>query len=236
MVLSRFISCFVCALFIGCSASAPVPSGLTFSPLTELRRFNYSHLYFYLNDEDFNRFQEIKVIQVESVRIVLEGDLNNQYSLMRQQRDFLEERLYYNLVRTLSPRVIICRAQASVADYQQLNYPMARLKVSVVRFEPGSGWLRYLMGFFINPGIGGVLVEIEGSLYGYTSNEKYADFLVKIRYYGNQFFGPNPRVIAAKHCLREALDLAAEEIAEFCKFIIVSERRLTPQRTTNVHR
>lgn len=214
----------VCVVIWGCRARTPMPGGISISPLAELRRFNFSHLYYNVKEESLNQLKEVKVLHIEPVQLLLENGESNllhPYSLIRQYKVFFEERLYYNLVSQLSPHIIICAPYSSLQDYEQLNYPILRLRLNVIKFDAGNGWLRYLMGFVGNPGIGGVNLQVEGSIISASENNELAGFLVKMRYSGNQFWGPNPKVISHKHCLREALDLVAEDVAKFCKFIML---------------
>ncbi|MCX7765600.1 MAG: hypothetical protein N2246_02710 [Candidatus Sumerlaeia bacterium] len=223
MVIKIVLSAILWAGIYGCKARAPMPGGVFISPLTELKRFNHSHLYFNVTEENLNQLKDVRVLQIEPVQLLIENEEDNilsPYSLIRQYKVFFEERLYYNLVSQLSPQVIICASTSSLQDYEQLNYPIVRLRIGVIKFNPGLGWLRYLMGFVGNLGAGGVNMYVEGSLISASDNSGLAGFLVKMQYSGNQFWGPNPKVISHHHCLREGLDLIAEEIAKFCKFIL----------------
>ncbi|MCD6385704.1 DUF4410 domain-containing protein, partial [Candidatus Sumerlaeota bacterium] len=174
-------------------------------------------LFYHLYADELLRLNKPKIIHIEPITISAEEVQNERYSLMRQNLTLMEERVYYNLVSQLTPAIIICRPLHSIAEYQALGYSVIKLRVKVTKVHYGSGLLRYLVGY----GVGGVVLQVEGSLCDATNGSRIADFVLRVRYSGVPYNGLNFKVISDNYCLRGAIDKAGEDIARFCKALFV---------------
>lgn len=207
-------------LMISCSVKAPIPRSGLFSAANEFRRFENTHLFYHICDDTIGTIDTVKVIQIKDVTVSFKESQEPRYSLLRQNIQLFEDRLYYNSVRELSPPLIVCRSQDSIQHYEELGYAVADLHVDIVEVRYGSGLLRYLLGF----GVGGVLIHAEGILKDADSNRRYAEFIFRERCTGEPMMGMNVRVISKKYCLRGGLDKAAEAIAAFSRTLLIPQK------------
>lgn len=211
-----FLSVFLVVLS-GCAAHAPLPLSGQFSPAVELRRFEDTSLFYHLYVGNLLNLKNQKIIHIEPITILAEEVHDEQYSLMRQNLELMEERVYYNLVSQLSPAIIICRPLHSTAEYEKLGFSVLLLCIKVTRVNYGSGLLRYLIGY----GVGSVVLQVEGTLVNASDQNTIADFILYVRYSGVPYSGLNFKVISDEYCLRGAIDKAGEDIARFCKTIFL---------------
>ena len=212
----------LCGFMVSCAVKAPIPKSGLFSVVNEFKQFEDSHLFYYINDDNLENLTTVKVIQINNVTVSFKEVQEPRHSILRQNIQLFEERLYYNAVRELSPPLIICRPHDSIRHYEELAYVIADLQIDIVEVKYGSGLLRYLIGF----GAGGVLIHVEGILKDSESNRKYAEFIFRERCTGEPMMGLNFRVMSKKYCLRGGLDKAAEAIAAFCQTLLIPEQVL----------
>ncbi len=218
-ILSRGLLVFLLLICLGCAPKPPLSKGRFITPLTELRHFEGTSLFYHLNPDTVLSLQDTRVIKIEPV--TLKGELVTapEHSIMRRYVPLLEERLYYNLVRLLCPPLIIADTTDSIDAYSELGYQTLFLQVDVIEVKYGCGFLRYFVGY----GVGGVLVHIEGRILRPDDGSSVGEFIIRKRHSGNPFGGLNVKVISTKYCLRDALDHVAEDITRFMKAVVIPE-------------
>jgi hypothetical protein len=210
------LSVIVMLLLVGCKAKAPLPLGYTLPPEIELTRYESSHLFYHVDQNALDKLQDLKVIAVDHVMICSPPGEDKDFSLALEYRDLLQDRLYFNLVNQLTPQFLVCQPTVPLRHYQELNYGIVKLRLELIDVAPGIGFVRWLIGY----GVGGVLVQVEGSLVNAATGQTIARFIVKMRHSGQPYLGLNPRVFSTKYCFRNALDVASEEITDFCSDLL----------------
>ncbi len=206
-------------IILGCTTHVPMVKSGLFSPVEEFSRFRKTHVYFHLDTAHMHKLAEARVLHLQKPRLGFSDARAPRYSAIRQNINLMEERLYYNIVRELSPEVIVAKTHSVLEDYRDLGYGIVDLETSIAEVRYGSGIVRWLIGY----GLGGILLQVEGTLTDSRTGKQCASFIYRARYGGEPLMGLNVRVISRQYCLKGAIDQAAEEIAVFCKSLLNPE-------------
>jgi uncharacterized protein DUF4410 len=112
---------------------------------------------------------------------------------------------------------IVLRDRSDLPRYRTLGRTIHRIDLTVTRLEAGPGLLRYLVGW----GAGEVKLQVEGRVTDDASGAVLSEFVVREDYWGEAWFGLNPRTMGRNYSVRRGIrrQLAPGVIAALVGFI-----------------
>ena len=192
----------VSSLFPGCVTHTLPPRFLEENP-----PFHYepSHNTAIRLTRDTSLLNRPDVLYVHPVKWSTDRHLSNK--LRMEFERFLREYFYQGLLKDNDENMIITK-RSYLESFQKQGLRIVDMELVITRMKPGSGLLRYLVGF----GLGKTDLQIEGRLKEHDEQKEIMAFIMRYRHLGNSYNGLNPRALSGSYCLKMSIEKIALSI------------------------
>ena len=198
--MKKWILIMVAAATVGC---APVPEDSGFLPhfedLTYLKTFDF---FCAVTDPEEQRAAPA-VVAINRVRMV-DSETGLEHVNARLTAEELQENLYFATL-SLYPSPTVVTREVDLDHYINAQGDMYRLEMALTYMDGGSGWARYIIGYYA----GSAVMQVDFRLRDARTNRILGEFTARRLHAGDARQGFNLRALSNAVCLEELSRLIA---------------------------